>query len=229
MLQYFTVSNSRLSQPRGSAPHTYVPQELSGPVIPPCHWVASYVSQDYDGGIRTRLHTGLHFSESELLYDWRFTALFLWYSLYNLGPNRMENNASNNCFVVVWRAHGLLPSDRSLVDGAVMSQYTLSLYLTCKHVKLSPVVNWAWCTQTDMVDTLSRYRNMTLMAQVNFSTNTFPDSTAESPGCCPHILSFAALSPNQLQLVCRRLRVWRRIYTLVLIHSGHVFRTKLFL
>jgi hypothetical protein len=44
-------------------------------------FVASYDSQGYGGGIRSRLHTGIlsspkpeSESESELLYDWRFTA-----------------------------------------------------------------------------------------------------------------------------------------------------------
>jgi hypothetical protein len=36
-------------------------------------FVASYDSQSYGGGIRTRLHAGL-IAKSKLLYDWRFTA-----------------------------------------------------------------------------------------------------------------------------------------------------------
>jgi hypothetical protein len=32
---YFTVSDSRLSQPGGSRPRIYIPQEQGGPIIPP--------------------------------------------------------------------------------------------------------------------------------------------------------------------------------------------------
>jgi hypothetical protein len=54
-----TVSASRLPQPQGQGPHIYIPQEQGGPVIPPgtgFPFVASYESQGYGGGIRTRLH-----------------------------------------------------------------------------------------------------------------------------------------------------------------------------
>jgi hypothetical protein len=39
-------------------------------------FVTSYDSQGYGGGIRPSLHAGIQMSESEseLLYDWRFTA-----------------------------------------------------------------------------------------------------------------------------------------------------------
>jgi hypothetical protein len=57
-----TLSDSRLSQPGGPGPHIYIPQEQGGPVIPPSTlgslFVASYDSQGYGGGIRTRLHKG---------------------------------------------------------------------------------------------------------------------------------------------------------------------------
>jgi hypothetical protein len=53
---YFTVSDSRLPQPGGPGLHIYIPQEQRGPDIP--LFVASYDSQCYGWGIRTRLHTG---------------------------------------------------------------------------------------------------------------------------------------------------------------------------
>jgi hypothetical protein len=43
----------------GQVPVFYIPQEQGGPVIPQelgSHFVASYDSQSYGGGIRTRLH-----------------------------------------------------------------------------------------------------------------------------------------------------------------------------
>jgi hypothetical protein len=59
--QYFTVSASRLSPPRRPGPLIYTPQQQGGPVIPPSTgfpFLASYSSQGYGGGIRTRLHKG---------------------------------------------------------------------------------------------------------------------------------------------------------------------------
>jgi hypothetical protein len=59
---YFTVWDSRLSQPGGLGPRIYTPQEQGGPVIPQALgslFVISNGSQGYGGGIRTRLHTGL--------------------------------------------------------------------------------------------------------------------------------------------------------------------------
>jgi hypothetical protein len=59
---HFTVSDSRLPRPGGPGPRMYIPQEQGGPVIPPGTvflFVASYDSQGYGGGIRTRLHTGI--------------------------------------------------------------------------------------------------------------------------------------------------------------------------
>jgi hypothetical protein len=50
---------------------------------------------------------------------------------------------------------------------------TIVMVRMYKHVELSPVVNRAW--YTDVADVLFRYRNMTLMAQVNLSTNVFSD------------------------------------------------------
>jgi hypothetical protein len=58
---HFTVSDSRLSQPGGPGPRIYIPQEQDSPVIPPgtgFPFVASYDSQGYSAGIRTRLHAG---------------------------------------------------------------------------------------------------------------------------------------------------------------------------
>jgi hypothetical protein len=55
------VSDSRLVQPEGPGPRIYIAQEQGCPVITPgtgSLFVASYDSQGYDGGIRTRLCTG---------------------------------------------------------------------------------------------------------------------------------------------------------------------------
>jgi hypothetical protein len=57
---YFTVSDSRLAQPGGPGSRIISPQEQGGPVIPPglgVVFIASYDSQGYGGGIRTRLHS----------------------------------------------------------------------------------------------------------------------------------------------------------------------------
>jgi hypothetical protein len=52
---YFTVSDSRLHQPGGPGPRIYIPQEQRGSQFNPQAldplFVASYDSQDYDGGI----------------------------------------------------------------------------------------------------------------------------------------------------------------------------------
>jgi hypothetical protein len=61
--QYFPVSYSRLLQPSGRGPRIYIPQEQGGVAqlysrALGSHFIASYHSQGYDGGIRTRLHTG---------------------------------------------------------------------------------------------------------------------------------------------------------------------------
>jgi hypothetical protein len=58
---YFTVSDSRPPQPGGPGPHIYIFQEEGGSVICPVPgslFFASYDSQDYGGGIWTRLNTG---------------------------------------------------------------------------------------------------------------------------------------------------------------------------
>jgi hypothetical protein len=55
---YFTVSDSRLSQPGGPGPRIYIPQEQGGLVVPQALGsllVASYGCQGYGGGIRTCL------------------------------------------------------------------------------------------------------------------------------------------------------------------------------
>jgi hypothetical protein len=59
---YFTVPDSRLLQPGGPGPYIHIPQEQGGPVIPQALgslFIASYDSQDYGGGIVTRLSTGV--------------------------------------------------------------------------------------------------------------------------------------------------------------------------
>jgi hypothetical protein len=72
---YFTVSDSRLPQPGGPGPRIYIPQEQDDPVIPQIldsHFVASYDSQGYGGGIRTFLHMGLcliNHIESEIILN----------------------------------------------------------------------------------------------------------------------------------------------------------------
>jgi hypothetical protein len=56
---YLAVSDSRLPQPARPGPRIYISQGHDGPVISPCTgflYVASYDSQGYGGGIRTRLH-----------------------------------------------------------------------------------------------------------------------------------------------------------------------------
>jgi hypothetical protein len=89
-------------QPGGPGPRIYIPQEQCGPVYPKALdylFVAFYDSQGNGGGVRPSLHTGklsvclsvclsvrpsvrpsaclsiyVSDSESELLYDWQFTA-----------------------------------------------------------------------------------------------------------------------------------------------------------
>jgi hypothetical protein len=63
-----TSNRGRSPSPRNRVAQLY-PQALGS------LFVASYDSQGYGGGIRTRLHAGMSTqSESELLYEWRFTA-----------------------------------------------------------------------------------------------------------------------------------------------------------
>jgi hypothetical protein len=78
---HILLSDSRLPQPGGPGPRIYIPQEQCGPFITPGTgflFVASYDSQGFAGSIRPRLHKGFSWlsseSESESLYDWRFTA-----------------------------------------------------------------------------------------------------------------------------------------------------------
>jgi hypothetical protein len=50
-------------QPGGPGPRIYIPQEQGGPITHPntgFHFVASYDSQGYGGGIRPRLHSGFN-------------------------------------------------------------------------------------------------------------------------------------------------------------------------
>jgi hypothetical protein len=55
-LSYFTVSDSILPKPGGPGPRIYIPQEQGIQFIPPgTLLVASYDSQGYGGGFRTRL------------------------------------------------------------------------------------------------------------------------------------------------------------------------------
>jgi hypothetical protein len=59
---HFTVSDYRLPQPGGPDLRIYILYEQGGPVIPQAqgsHFIASYESKSYGGGIRTRFHTGL--------------------------------------------------------------------------------------------------------------------------------------------------------------------------
>jgi hypothetical protein len=68
-MQYIECPRS-LPQHGGPGPRIYIPQEQGGPVIPPdigFLFVVSYVSQDYGGGIRTRLHSGLTTSTQLIL------------------------------------------------------------------------------------------------------------------------------------------------------------------
>jgi hypothetical protein len=60
---HILLSHLRLSQPGGSGPRIYIPQEQIGPVIPPralgSPSAASYDSQGYGRSILTRLHSGM--------------------------------------------------------------------------------------------------------------------------------------------------------------------------
>jgi hypothetical protein len=63
---HFTALDSSLPQPGGQGPRIYIPQEHGGPVIPPG------TGFPFRRCLRFQLTNLL--SESELLYDWRFTA-----------------------------------------------------------------------------------------------------------------------------------------------------------
>jgi hypothetical protein len=72
---HFTVSDSRLPQPRGPGTRICIPQEQGGPVIPQelgSLYVAPYNLQGYGGGILTHLHTGVFFLAA---WDPRYIAL----------------------------------------------------------------------------------------------------------------------------------------------------------
>jgi hypothetical protein len=78
---YFTVSDSRLTEPRGPGPRIYIPQEQGGPDIPQALgslFVASYDSQGYGGGMRPRLHTGVISSYSHV-YDCEYRRVLDWW------------------------------------------------------------------------------------------------------------------------------------------------------
>jgi hypothetical protein len=69
--QYFTLSDSRLG---GPGPRSYIPQEQGGRLYPQALgslFIASYDSQGYDGGIRTRLHAGIWLKPWPLLINTR--------------------------------------------------------------------------------------------------------------------------------------------------------------
>jgi hypothetical protein len=70
---HILLPHLRLPQPGRPGPSIYISQEQDGPVIPPdtlvSRIIASYYSQGYGGGIRSRLHTGT--SKSKLYYDRR--------------------------------------------------------------------------------------------------------------------------------------------------------------
>jgi hypothetical protein len=76
---YFIVSDSRLPPPPVGRVFVFTsPRNRMTQLNPQALGslsVASYVSQDYGGGIRTRLHAGFRtLSKTKLLYDWRLTA-----------------------------------------------------------------------------------------------------------------------------------------------------------
>jgi hypothetical protein len=70
---YFTVSDSRLSQPGAQVPVFISPRNRVAQLYPQAlgsHFIASYDSQGYGGGIRTRLHAGLsHLGQSHIATD----------------------------------------------------------------------------------------------------------------------------------------------------------------
>jgi hypothetical protein len=82
----------RLPQPGGPSPRIYIPQEQGGPDIPQALGslsVASYDSQSYGGGIRSRLHTGRHLLSFHNIQS-------IWCAKYQI------ENAASNSSVVVW-------------------------------------------------------------------------------------------------------------------------------
>jgi hypothetical protein len=86
---YFTASDSRLPPPGGTGPRSYSPQEQGGRVIPPgTRFFASYDSQGYGWGIRTRLHTGIkdRISSKKYIFSSYFTGNT---SLSAAKPNRL--------------------------------------------------------------------------------------------------------------------------------------------
>jgi hypothetical protein len=83
---HFTVSDSRLPQSGGPGPRIYIPQEHSGPVITPASGYLARLLSEW---------------ESELLYDWQFTA-----NQFVLAPNPL-GLTTNNFFLQ------LNPCDRS--------------------------------------------------------------------------------------------------------------------
>jgi hypothetical protein len=80
---YFAVSDSRIPHPGGLGPRIYIPQEWGGPVIPPgtgfpFHRLLRLAGQRWrywnPHPCRVKANNSESESESELLYDWRFTA-----------------------------------------------------------------------------------------------------------------------------------------------------------
>jgi hypothetical protein len=77
-------------QPGGSGPRIYIPQEQSGPVIPPgtgSPILHRLQLQGYGGGIRTRLHTGFN-------NNWYLS------QLYSLRTDHIGDNASNSLLLL---------------------------------------------------------------------------------------------------------------------------------
>jgi hypothetical protein len=147
-LLYFTVSDSRLSQPVGPGPHIYIPQEQGGPFIPPgtgfpfhrllrlagLRW--RYSTPPPHGIIKTKLKLKL-----ESHCDWRSVSKS-WY--------RAPSGAHDQIFISVWQLLSSFRGAPSLTRGRVCLLYvplalanavflgSLSLG-TCDHILLSQI------------------------------------------------------------------------------------------
>jgi hypothetical protein len=78
LVPYFTVSDSKLSQPGGPGPRIYVPQKQGGLVILPdteFPFRRPYDSQGYGGGIQSFLHEGF-------VNIWISESIFMELSMY---------------------------------------------------------------------------------------------------------------------------------------------------
>jgi hypothetical protein len=116
---YFTVSNSRLPQLRGSGPRIYNPQELGGPVIPPGTGLLSSPSTTRRATLKafepasTRGRLVLQVkSKSKLCYDQRSVGQSLFVLSTNLGLTTRFLLLSVSCVIVdegrfLWRETGL--------------------------------------------------------------------------------------------------------------------------